>query len=496
MTSQSPEAMTPRAPKRPLRWPDSVFDLQDLLQDATQPVYIVGGAVRDAYLGRPIKDIDLVTPSGAINLGRQIANAAGGDIFVLDRERDVARVLLAMPEGRLVIDVARFRADTLYGDLVDRDFTVNAMAADLGGDLSLLIDPLNGERDLIDKVIRRCSPRSVSDDPIRALRAVRQSVQLDARMEPETMADVRSSVPYLNDTSAERVRDEFFKMLAQPKIGRVLRVADALGLLGVVVPEVAAMHGHSAGADQADDLWQHSLRVCERMRALLDTISLRRTDETAANFDLGMVVMALDRFRTPLREHLAQMWPDWRSHESLLILAALLHACGEMGDDGDADKVGVQLVSDRALALHLSNDERQRLLQTVEHYALPLHMGELTPRVLHRFWRDLGVAGIDVCLLALADYLGMVNYTIEQDAWIGVIDQIDRLFEAYFLEYDTIVLPPVLVDGNALMAALDLKPGPAVGNLLLQIREGQAAGEVTTEAEAVDLARRLLDEMD
>src|SRR5262249_5619969 len=156
-------------------------------------------------------------------------NGLRGAFFVLDAERDVGRVLLDSQEGRLLIDVAGFRGDSLEADLRDRDFTVNAMAVGLHGDLDYVIDPTKRARDAVMKVIRRCNPDAMAHDPIRALRAVRQSVQFGFRIDPETVADIRAQAPRLLDTSIERVRDELFKLLALAKPGAALRVADRLG---------------------------------------------------------------------------------------------------------------------------------------------------------------------------------------------------------------------------------------------------------------------------
>ena len=227
--------VTPRIPERPLFWSDTVLDLQDFLRDYEHPIYVVGGAVRDAYRHHPINDLDLATPYDAIALGRKIANRFDGDFYVLDAERDVSRVMVDADEGVLVIDIARFRGDTLLKDLSDRDFTLNAMAVDLRGDISQLIDPLGGESDLLKKILRQCSPQSISDDPVRGLRAVRQSVQLSARIEPETLKDIRANVVNLMETSVERLRDEFFKILMSSEPAKALRIADSIGLLEQLV---------------------------------------------------------------------------------------------------------------------------------------------------------------------------------------------------------------------------------------------------------------------
>lgn len=466
-------SVTPRQPRRPLSWPDVVLDLPEFLSDSDE-VYIVGGAVRDAYLQRPIKDIDLVTANGAIRLARRLANQLNGDVFVLDAERDVARVLLDTAAGKLNIDVAGLRANDLLSDLHDRDFTLNAMAVDLRDGLDLLIDPLNGERDIIDKVIRRCAPQAVASDPIRALRAVRQSVQLGYRIEPETLKDVRTQAGNLySSTSPERVRDEFFKLLNGAKAASALRIADTLGLLVEILPETSTL--------KADGLWEQTLTRVDKLTHVISTIGPERTDETAATFEMGMIVMGLDRFRPQLRTHIEHIWPNERVHSGLLILAAVLLKISPMTS---------AMIGDYAEHLRLSNGEYKRLsliLRDSAPASTLLAQPSIPPLFAYRFWRPLGVAGVDVILMILADYLAGDNF--HQDTWLALIERTAALLEAYYLRHDEIVAPPVLVDGNDLQANLGIQPGPQIGMLLEAIREAQVTGEVRTADDALRLAR-------
>lgn len=477
-------SLSPRQPKRPLNWPDAVFDLAEIVGQLpnANDVYIVGGAVRDAYLGRPIKDIDLVTPSDAIKLARKLADALHGDVFVMDAERDVARVLLNAPDGRLNIDLASFRAEGLLADLSDRDFTLNAMAVDLRSDLDMLIDPLNGEADLVTRVLRRCSPDAIAHDPIRGLRAVRQSVQLHARIEPETLRDIRAhAATLMSSTSPERVRDEFFKVLSSSKPASALRIASTLGLLDSIFPESATLKTHNT--------WDKALVTLEKLAKLTATISPTRTDETAATFESGMVVMGLDRFRKPLQQHLGFEWPNERSHSTLLTLSALLLWSAPLVGQSPS-----QYAVSTAETLRLSNGERQRLKLILMDLSPSdaLLADEITPLYAHRFWRKLGEAGIDVCLLGLAHYLGKMGAELVQDRWVRLIEQVAQLLEMYLLRHDEIIAPPILLDGVALQEQLNLTPGPMIGALLETIREAQVVGEVVTADDALRVAQAYL----
>lgn len=491
--------LTPRKPHgRGLIWPDSVLDLQEhVLGLGLPPLYLVGGAVRDALLSRPIKDLDLATPGPAITIARKITNLYAGDIFVMDREREVARVFIPAadaPGGRLTLDIARFRdgTDDLLADLQARDFTINALAVDLLGDLALLIDPLGGEQDVLDKRIRRCNPQAISSDPIRALRAVRQSVQLTMRIEPETLQDVRAYGPRLNETSPERVRDEFFSLLQLANVAGALRVADRLGMLAVILPEVSNHTVQTPGFDT----WQRALLAVEKMRRVLNAISPRRTDATAAAFDMGMLTIQLDRYRKQLNAHIDHAWPNERPHHALLILGTMLHGILPNDATPEARALAAEAAAERAAAsadqLRLSNPEKQRLVLMVSQQHQVLAAREWPALAQHRFWYPLGAAGVDACLLAFASYTGAAGNQLKQPAVLRLVDRIITLLGAYFERYEQLVRPAPWLSGNDLMQHFGLQAGPIIGDLLTHLREQQVIGKVENRDDAIAAATAYL----
>jgi len=465
------------AASRPLVWSDDALDLFDQIAELNVPVYVVGGAVRDAMLRRPLKDLDLATPDDGLKLARRIANKLGGAFYPLDAERGVGRAILETPTKSLVIDVARFRGADLTADLIDRDFTINAMAASLLDDPQRLIDPTNGAQDVQAKILRQCKPGAVADDPVRALRAVRQSAQFGLRIEPATLAEVRQQGGRMTQTSPERVRDEFFRLLGLPRAAAALKVADVLGLLKVVLPEIQQVHERG--------VWERVLAIIERLGEVVQTISPQRTDESAARFSLGILVMGLDRYRAQLQAHLTERWADDRSHLALLTFAVLL-----------LDASSPEVAEQRATLMPLSNRERDRLSLIWRNMGDIGGEDDFSALALHRYWRRLGAAGIDLLILDLAAYLAESGVEIDQDEWIRRIEKARARLEAYFDRYEEVVEPPVLVDGNVLVKTLVLKPGPIVGRLLDAIREGQVVGTVTTAEEALGLARSILQTQD
>jgi tRNA nucleotidyltransferase/poly(A) polymerase len=343
------------------------------------------------------------------------------------------------------------------------------MAVDLHGDIDQLIDPLGGESDLNQKLLRRCTVSSMAHDAIRTLRAVRQGIQLGLRIEAETLRDIRAYAPKLSQASPERVRDELFNVLALSKAGTALRIMEKSGLLPYIIPEYSTLVQWHATNPEA---WALKVSIVERLGDVFSVISPNRTDNSAASFSLGMIAIQLDRYRSQFIEHLNSVWANERPYRALIVLGVLLH--------------GLMHTEAALEGLRLSNPERQRLLLLMKN-ALPYE--ELTPLVIHRFWRRNAAAGIDLCLFALAQHLAQAGAELNQDDWLRLIERVQRLLEAYFEHYQQLVEPPILLNGEQLMHALGLKPGPMIGKLLEAIREAQVMGEVTTVEDAVQFAR-------
>jgi tRNA nucleotidyltransferase/poly(A) polymerase len=159
---------------------------------AGRTVYLVGGAVRDALLGRASHDLDFSMEGDAIRTARRIADALDGAFYTLDSERDTGRVIVTNTDGsRTIMDFASFRGADLETDLKGRDFTLNAMALSLSD--NSLHDPLGGAMDLKEKRLRACSPTSFSDDPARILRGVRLAAQFGFHILPETRTAMKTA---------------------------------------------------------------------------------------------------------------------------------------------------------------------------------------------------------------------------------------------------------------------------------------------------------------
>ncbi|HEX3051008.1 MAG TPA: HD domain-containing protein [Aggregatilineaceae bacterium] len=493
--------LTPIDPQRPLMWHPLVEVLSKIISDE---VYMVGGAVRDAYLHRPLHDLDLATPTDGRPLARYIANHFGGAYYSLDAERGVGRAIISWDGTPLTIDVAQFRGANLLTDLQLRDLTLNAMAVRLAPNPQQILDPLGGISDLAARRIRECSPDALSNDPIRMCRAVRAGAVFGMRIEPTTRQHIKHYAPRLAHVSPERIRDEFFQILDSPHPSASIDILQRLGLLEHIIPASQSLLAVQQGPPHQLDVWGHTLLAVRHLSTILQLFSSHRDENLVGNLQFGLIAWTLDAFRPQLEAFLSHTWANGRSHRALLLLTAFLHDVGKpqtrsVQDDGRVrflshqDK-GADIAQTQAVALRLSNDEAGRVYDVIRHHMRPhwLHNDKLSSRAIYRFWRDTGPAGVDICLLALADYLATYGTSLDQKQWISYLEMEHKLLESYFVYADTRVNPPPLITGQYLLDHFDLQPGPRIGEILEQLRELQASGEILSYQDALEWVEQIL----
>jgi putative nucleotidyltransferase with HDIG domain len=474
--------------------------LRPILEEEWMPVYLVGGAVRDALLGRVSHDLDFVAPRGAVDLAFRVADAIGAPAYVLDEERDTGRVVL--PEREKMIDFARFRGPNLEADLRDRDFTINALAlpATAQTDESI-IDPTGGKRDLKAGRIRLIHKNSLADDPVRTLRAVRLAACLDFDLTAETRTAVIAAVPGLVEVSAERKRDEIVKIIKTPQPDRAVAEMGTLGLLDATLPEIAALGSVSQSPPHREDVLAHTLSVLGWLVRLEGVLFCGTADEEQA---LKFARSVLEPTIKPLGKYLARPVDGGVDGRLILRLAALFHDVGKQDtgtieEDGRIrffghDKAGAQLAGARLRTLCLSKDAVSQVKRIVAGHMRPLSLvqaqgAEPSRRAVFRYYRAAGHNGLDIGLLALADHLATYDGLGEKGTWEALVGLVRRLFLYFFERYDEAVEPVPLVNGRDLIDLVAVEQGPEIGRILRLIKEGQAAGEIRTREEALRFAQ-------
>ncbi len=452
----------------------------------TRPGWLVGGALRRALLGEAATEVDIAVPEGAFSLGKAMAGADPGSVFVaLDEERGTCRVV-----SEVQVDIADLRAPTLAADLRTRDFTVNALAASLH-DLvergsAAVEDSTSGLRDLAERVIKPCGSGVIADDPLRALRGVRLAIHPGWRLDPTAQTAIREAAPRLAEVSAERVREELAAILAEPAAAAGLRLLDRLDIWPVLLPESSSMKATSQPEPHRFDVWEHSLR------------SVEAADELLACLD------TLEPWGAELTAHLAEALGDGLTRREVLKLAALLHdvakpetksvEAGRVRFFGH-DVAGAARATLIGRRWRLSRRAIHVLERLVAQHLRPMHLasaGEISRRARYRFFRDLGDEARDLLLLALVD-AAAVRGDSPLEIWNGPGGAILReLMRGVGEEAEAAATPPLL-RGEDVMEAFGIPPGPEVGRLLGQAREAQALGLVSSRDEALEHLRRALD---
>ena len=448
--------------------------------------WLVGGTVRDALLGRPLADVDIVVAGDPEPAARAVARALDGPVFALSEAFGAWRAIAASRE--LVCDVSPLHGHTIEADLARRDFTANAMAVPLaGGDL---VDPHGGRVDVAERTLRVLGRQAYADDPLRPLRLVRLAAELGFSPEPETERLTREAAPRVTEASPERVFAELRRLMAADGALEGLELADRLGLVAAVLPEVAALHGVEQSHFHHLDVYGHTLEVLAQQIQLEGSLD-RHFGELAP------------RLEAVLAEPLA----DELSRREALRLAALLHDVGKPATRGVVqggrvtfvghDSTGERMV--RGLCRRLRASQRlASFLGAVTRHHLTLgflvHRRPLSRRDVYRYLASTSPVGVEVTLLTCADRLATRGKGAE--AAIGAHLELARELMPEALEWRVKGPPPLPVRGDELADGLGIPPGPELGSLLERLREAAFVGEVSNSRDALDLARRLREDAD
>jgi tRNA nucleotidyltransferase/poly(A) polymerase len=477
----------------------------EYLRFLAQPVHLVGGTVRDLLLGRATRDLDVVVQADALALARGLADDLGGAFVSMDAARDTGRVVFGEGLDRqLVVDFAAWRGPTLDDDLRHRDFTVNALAAPIAQSQAEVIDVTGGLADLRHGLLRTAYDRSLADDPLRGLRAVRLVAELSSfgfRLEHGTAAALRDHAWMLAEPAPERIRDELVRILSAEAPDAWLRLMADLGQLPVVLPELAALRSVPDG-----DAFGRALAKLRYTSDLWRWIDGLVMAETGPDREMEQ---ALESLRPFLAEHFASGDSRVRNRGQMWMWAALAQDWGltkaQVGGHGDQavvsrparalQHVSSQLAADVLRRLRFNEAEVRRVATIVAHRLWPLDSirpGDMPDRrTVHRYFQDTGDAGVEVALQSLADRQVAGDPAQGLEQWRWHVALVAAFLEGYFTQREIIIAPQPLVDGNDLMEALGLPPGQLVGSLLAEVAEAQAAGELHSREEALDLAFRL-----
>jgi putative nucleotidyltransferase with HDIG domain len=250
--------------------------------------------------------------------------------------------------------------------------------------------------------------------------------------------------------------------------------------------------------------------VLQKLELILNVLAAQYEPDVAANLIAGQVSLRIGRYRQQISENLKKEPGVGRSQRSLLFMGALYHDAGKLRarqveESGrvrffNHDAIGAEIIASRGRQLRLSNVEVDWLAKLVRHHMRPILMANTgkmpSSRAVFRFFRDSGEAGVDISLLSLADVWGTYGPSLPPDVWNRQVEVARILLESWWEKAGQVVSPPRLLDGYDLLTEFELSPSPLVGKLLDEIQEAQAAGLVSDRQQALDYARKVLQQDD
>jgi len=451
--------------------PPAVMELGRIFADAGHELALVGGPVRDAFLGAISQDLDFATSARPDETERLLA-AWGHTHWSIGKEFGT----IGARHGDVVVEVTTYRTeaydlesrkpqveygDTLEGDLSRRDFTVNAMAVVLPS--LTFVDPHNGLQDLHDGILRTPADpeQSFDDDPLRIMRAARFSAQLEFDVDPDAMTAMTAMAERLSIVSAERVRGELERLVLSKAPRRGLELMVYTGVADVVLPELARLQETVDEHRRHKDVYEHTLVVLDQAIAL----------ETGPD---GPVP-----------------GPDL-----VLRLAAILHDIGKPDtrrfEPGGGvsfhhhEIVGARMAAKRLKALRFDKQTTKDVARLVELHLRFHGYGEAkwTDSAVRRYVTDAGPLLERLHRLTRADCTTRNRRKAMRLS--AAYDDLEQRIAALAEEEELAKVRPDL-DGTRIMEILDIPPGPVVGKaykylLDLRMEHGPLGEEAAVRA--------------
>jgi poly(A) polymerase len=430
-------------------------DLAEKFAKAGFTLALVGGPVRDAILGRLGNDLDFTT-NARPDETKAIIKKSADSIWETGREFGT----IAAQYGDVTVEITTYRSEkyevdsrnpevkfgeTIEGDLLRRDFTVNAMALELTTTPPTFIDNFDGVNDLVRKVLRTpgTPENSFSDDPLRMMRAARFAAQLGFEVDPGIVAAITEMAARIEIISAERIRDEFIKLVMSdnPRVGLTLLVDT--GLADYVLPEIPKLKLEIDEHHHHKDVYEHTLKVLEQAISLEDRLG-------GPNLVIRLAALLHDIGKPKTRELIEGGGVSFHHHEV----------------------VGARMAKERLKTLRFSNDVVSDVSSLVFLH-LRFHgygTGEWTDSAVRRYIRDAEHQLIHLHVLTRADCTTRNERKAESLA--RTYDSLEERIAKLMAEEELEKIRPDL-DGVEIMAILGISPSPVVGRAyqyLLELR--------------------------
>lgn len=440
--------------------------------------YAVGGFVRDCMIAEESCDVDIVVDKGfAKDFSKKLADTIEGFFVELDDVNNIYRVVF--PDKINYVDVADCTGESIEEDLKRRDFTMNALAYDLGN--NSIIDVTGGLEDLKKGIIREISTQNILEDPIRILRAFRFQSQLGFDLSEELKTLVKEHGSCLNATARERVNAELLKLFGGKEVVKTLHALDDYKLLELIIPETVEIKKVPPNSHHHLGLFEHSIETVRQIQCYYD----KACDE--------------------VKEHLVAEFLGGHKRICYLKLAAFLHDVGKPytwqiePDTGRHrfimhDCEGAKCIVPTLKNLKFSKKQIAYIQKIIKNHIYPAGVvtsDEAGEKAYLRFYRKMEDETIDLIAIAYADRMSALGPDITSDMINKNLNGLQTLLEGYLAEKSKLAPLPKLLDGKEIMELLNITASPKLGEIISQLKEAQISSEVNTREEAINFIKKI-----
>lgn len=442
-------------------------------QENDAEIYLVGGALRDLFLGIENFDKDIIVDKvEPKQFAQNLAKSIDATFVPLDEENKIYRLILQDKVN--YIDVAGIIGENLEDDLKRRDLTINSIAVNLK--TLEILDINNGVKDLKSKKIRHISEQNFIDDPLRLLRVYRFQAMLGFDVDSELKQIVTKHAKEIHKSAIERISYEFLKMFSGDFCAKTLLEMDKTGLLAEILPISQELKGVPPNLHHHLDLFNHSIEVINQMQYIVE------------------------KSCPEVKEHLQKIDFGGASRFTHLKLAGLLHDIGKpstwtieeetgrhrfIKHDDIGSKMGAKILK----SAKLSKKQIEYVSKMIKFHIYPSHVvaaPDLTEKIYTRFIRKMENEVIDVIILAMADRLSARGVEITEQIVEKNINNLQALLNFYLNIKNTLKPLPKLLSGEEIMELLNIKPSKELGNIIKSLQEAQLSGDIATKEEAVN----------
>lgn len=451
--------------------------LSKIIDKFDNEIYLVGGTVRDFYMGLESTDRDIIVmDEDARDFALKLSELFQATFVPLDEENKIYRIVL--PDKINYIDVTNPVGDSIEKDLMRRDLTINAIAVNIR--TGELIDISGGVTDIMNKCINYVNELNFVDDPLRLLRVYRFQALYGFQLAPETINAVCKYSDLIHKPAVERINYELLKLFGGEYAHVALENMNKTWILEEIFPFVKELKQVPPNSHHHLDLFHHSIETVKQVQILYN----EAPDE--------------------VKEHLSRIDFGGFSRLAHLKLAAFMHDIGKFSTwtieegkhrfikhDDVGSKMSVKILKD----LHFSNKQIDYISSMIKYHIYPSHVmtsPQITEKIMMRYVRKMDTNSIDAIILAQADRLSARGPEITDQIVERNITSLNMLLRFYLEARETLKPLPKLLSGNDVMQILNIKPSKRLGEIMDALHEAQISGDVITKEHAIEFVKNMV----